>query len=133
MALHVHGRFMHDPATCGCPLVDFPEQVIPGQASILDAIAEHEAEDAVRPPLDDPGAVVLAEHARFLAGRPARTVRAQDCPFGEDTGPYESGRVLVNLERAGVVGRADQKGRRPVLLGPDDAARAVRTWWLEQR
>lgn len=30
----------HDRETCGCPLIDFPEQVIPGQLDALDAIAE---------------------------------------------------------------------------------------------
>ena len=39
----------HDPSACKCPLIDFPEQHIPGQLDALDAIAEEEAEDAGQP------------------------------------------------------------------------------------
>lgn len=75
----------------------------------------------------------LAHYARAVASGP-RTVRVQDAPFGEDVGPYDTGRVLVALEHACVVSAADQRGRRRVLISaPDDAARAVTTWCLEQR
>lgn len=30
----------HDPSACKCPLIDFPEQVIPGQLDALDALSE---------------------------------------------------------------------------------------------
>ena len=43
------GKLVHDRDTCKCPVVDFPDQHIPGQLDALDAIDEEEAEDARQP------------------------------------------------------------------------------------
>ena len=84
-------------------------------------------------PVSPERAADLAWAASVVAAE-RKTVRVTDEPFGEDIGPFETGRVLVALEHAGVVSPADQKGRRRVLISdPGDAARAVTTWCLEQR
>lgn len=43
--IYREGKLVHDRETCGCPLIDFPEQVIPGQLDVLSAISEDEEGD----------------------------------------------------------------------------------------
>lgn len=84
------------------------------------------------PPVDEVGCARLAAMARTLVESGVTTVRPQDDPWGQ--GPFLTGRHLVLLGRAGVVSAADQRSRRRVLISdPDGAARAVTTWWMEQR